>query len=382
MKIVKVVERVKKPLVFQKTKNPLFFTLSTSYTTFMSQTKKIALGFVTLGAIALLLMPTAAAQVASDPEKLLADRFGFTAAEITQARSGKAVAKLLTSQDSADIGVLGAVRVDGAPARLAGWLRDVGNFRKAAELGLARQISTSPKIGDFADLALDSDELAMLRDCAPGNCDMRLGDSAIKQFQAIDWKAADAGRRANLVARQLLLGHAEAYLKGGDAALGAYHNESKPRAAADEFRLVLAQAATLKQLAAPLTAYLTGFPAAALPQSESLLYWAKGGAGPDAAISLHQLVIWRASGGEVMVVDKQLFSSRYIEAGLTVISMAPTVDGKGFYVLAGVRARSSQLSGMGARMLRGRVEKVARDTASMYLNWIRSSLSSAADGIW
>jgi len=333
------------------------------------------LRFGTLGVITMLLAPAAAAQVASDPEKLLADRFGFTAAEIAQARSGKSVAKLLTSQDSSDIGVLGAVRVDGTPARLAGWLQDVANFRKAAELGLARRISTPPTMGDFADLALDSNELAALRDCAPGNCDLRLGASAIKQFQAIDWKAADAGRRANLIARQLMLGHAEAYLKGGDAALGAYHNDSKPRAAADEFRLVLAQAATLKQLAAPLTSYLTGFPAATLPQSESLLYWAKGGAGPDAAISLHQLVVWRAPGGEVMVVDKLLFSSRYTEAGLTVISMAPTADGKGFYVLAGVRARSSQLSGLGARMLRGRVEKVARDTATMYLDWIRASLS-------
>ena len=210
-------------------------------------------------------MPTAAAQVASDPEKLLAERFGFTAAEIAQARSGKSVAKLLPTQDSSDVGVLGAVRIDGTPARLAGWLQDVANFRKAAELGLARRISEPPKIGDFAELALDADELAALRDCAPGKCDMRLGDHAIKQFQAIDWKAADAGRRANLLARQLLLGYAEAYLKGGDAALGTYHNDSKPKAAADEFRLVVAQATTMKQLAAPLVSYLTGFPGGDAP---------------------------------------------------------------------------------------------------------------------
>ena len=62
--------------------------------------------------------------------------------------------------------------------------------------------------------------------------------------------------------------------------------------------------------------------------------------------------------------------------------MAPTTDGTGFYVVAGVRARSSQLSGLGARMLRGRVEKVARETASMYLDWIRASLSSGTNGIW
>ena len=335
-----------------------------------------------MAVIALMVMSTASAQVANDPEKLLAERFGFTAAEITQARSGKAVAKLLPTQEAADIGVLAAVRIEGTPSRLAGWLQDVANFRKAAELGLARRISTPPRIGDFADLALDADELAALRDCVPGNCDLRLGDTAIKDFQTIDWRAADAGRRANLTARQLLLGLAEAYLNGGDAALGTYHNASKPRAAADEFRLVLAQATTMKALAAPLADYLTGFPAASLPQSETLLYWGKGGAGPEAAISLHQLIVWRAPGGEVFVVDKLLFSSRYTEAGLTVVSLAPTPDGKAFYVLAGSRARSSQLTGMGARMLRGRVEKAARDTASMYLDWIRASLSSGSDGIW
>ena len=57
------------------------------------------LRFGTLGVITMLLAPAAAAQVASDPEKLLADRFGFTAAEIAQARTGKSVAKLMTSQD-------------------------------------------------------------------------------------------------------------------------------------------------------------------------------------------------------------------------------------------------------------------------------------------
>ena len=98
-------------------------------------------------------------------------------------------------------------------------------LRKAAELGLSRRVA-SAAVGDFADLALDTGELGELRGCRPGNCDLRLGDRALQRFQTeVEWSAADAGRRANLVTRQLMLNLAEAYLKGGDEALGTYHNE-------------------------------------------------------------------------------------------------------------------------------------------------------------
>jgi len=329
------------------------------------------------GAAGVLMLQIGSAQVrTTDPERLLVDRFGFTPAEVAQVRDGKAVAKQLSSADSADVGVVAAVRVPGQAERLALWLKDVATFRKAAELGIAKRLSDPPQIGDFADLSLDADELAALKSCRPGNCDLRLGDTAIQQFQTdVDWAAADAGRRANLLTRQLLLGHAQAYLKGGDAALGAYHDEKKPRVAADEFRLILSQSKTLHDLAPPLVAYLERFPAAQLPQSEQLLYWAKGGVGPEASITLHQLVTYHPSGGETIVVDKQLYASRYVDASLAVVSLIPTPDGAGFYAVVGARARSTMLSGVAARMLRGRVEKSARETTTMYLDWIRASMA-------
>ena len=314
---------------------------------------------------------------AIDAERLLTERFGFSAAELAQARSGKAVAKLLPTQDSRDVGVIAAVRIDAKAETLVGWLKDVASFRQAAELGLTRRISDPPAIGDFAELSLDADELAALRTCRPGDCDLRLGDRAIQQFQAgVDWNAADAGRRANLLTRQLLLGHAQAYLHGGNQALGAFHDENAPRVVADEFRQVLDQAKGLHDIAAPLAAYLEKFPSAQLPGSEQFLYWGKGGVGPEASITLHQWITWRAPGGEIFMVDKQLYASRYVDAALLVISLAPAPGGAGFYALAGARGRSAMLSGVAARVLRGRVEKSTRETAAMYLDWIRATMTA------
>ena len=335
-------------------------------------------GTVMAVAAAMALDTAGAAQTSNtDIERQLSGRFGFTPAEIAQVRSGQAVTKLLPSKEAGEAGVLGAVRINGNPERLIVWLKDVASFRKAAELGVSRRLSDPPAIGDFADLSLDAGELSALRDCRPGNCDLRIGDTAMQRFQTeVDWTAADAGRRANLLTRQLLLGHAQAYLQGGDAALGAYHNERTPRVLGDEFRHLLSQATALHDIAPPLAAYLAGFPSAPLPGSEQFLYWAKGGVGPDASVTLHQLVIYRAPGGETFVADKQLYSSRYVDAAITVISIAPSADSTGFYALIGARARSTMLKGFAARVLRAGVEKTARETTSMYLDWIRASLAN------
>jgi len=332
-------------------------------------------GIVLLAGLAALEAPHAQIRQI-DAEKVLAERFGFSAAEVAEARAGRAVARLLPSRETTEVGVAGAVRIDGTPDRLVYWLKDVASFRKAVELGISQKLSSPPQIGDFADLALSDEELEALRTCRPGNCDLRLGDKAITRFQTeVDWAAPDAARRANLLTRQLMLQLAQAYLQGGDAALGASHDEKTPQVAADEFRAVLSQATNLYDLAPPLASYLWRFPTESLPDAEQFLYWAKGGGGPEASISLHQFVIYHPAGGWVLLVDKQLYASRYTDALIVVISLGTAADGAGYYALVGARARSTMLGGMAARLLRGRVEKATYDTTRMYLNWLQQSLT-------
>jgi hypothetical protein len=312
-----------------------------------------------------------------DAEKVLAERLGFSKAEVAQVRAGQAVTRLLPSRESIEVAVAGAVRIKGSPERLVYWLKEVVNFRKAAELGVSAKLSSPPQIGDFANLALGEKELTDLEACRPAKCELRLGDKAIARFQEIDWAAADAARRANLVTRQLMLQLAQAYLQGGDVALGTSHNDRTPRVSADEFHALLGQATTLYELAPPLASFLERFPSASLPGAEHFLYWGQGGAGPDAAISLHQLVIVPSSEGGALIVDKQLYSSRYTDAAIFVISLSPAADGSGYYAVVAARARSRMLGGTTARLMRGRVESVTRDTTKMYLTWLQGSMALA-----
>ena len=48
------------------------------------------------------------------------------------------------------------------------WIRDVEGFRKAADLGVSRKLSSPPTINDFGDLALDAGELAACSGASPG----------------------------------------------------------------------------------------------------------------------------------------------------------------------------------------------------------------------
>jgi hypothetical protein len=310
-------------------------------------------------------------------EKVLAARLGFSEADVARVRAGQAVTRLLPSRESIEVAVAGAVRINGSADRLVHWLKEIVNFRKAAELGASAKLSSPPQIGDFAGLALGEKERKDLAECRPGKCALRLGDKAIARFQEIDWTAADAARRADLVTRQLMLQLAQAYLQGGDVALGASHDDRTPRVSADEFRALLGQATNLYELTPSLASFLERFPSASLPGAEHFLYWGQGGAGPDAAISLHQLVIVPSDAGGAMIVDKQLYSNRYTDAAIFVISLSPTADGTAYYALVAARARSRMLGGTTARLMRGRVESVTRDTTTMYLTWLQGSMALA-----
>ena len=95
---------------------------------------------------------------------------------------------------------------------------------------------------------------------------------------------------------------------------------------------------------------------------------------PEPTIPLHHLVIHRDGGGGIYVADKQLYASRYTDTALLVLWLAPPPDGKGYYLLAGLRVRN-HAGGFAARLLRGRIEETSRSDTEIYLDWIRKSLA-------
>jgi len=302
----------------------------------------------------------------SDPERVLSERFQFSPEDIALARSGQPVARMMLASGARDeLAVMGALRLDGDKKRLVDWVTNIQQFRHAAELGLTRSIGSPPALEAFADLSLDAKDLAALQACRPGRCDLRLPDDVIAKVQSeVPWGTPDAPARANAQAAAMLLGYAQAYLRGGDAALG------------NEFGQLLRSATTLYALAPEFATYLERFPAPTLAGVDHRLYWTNMTEGADSIISLHHLVVYRRPAGDVLIADKTIYASRLFDVAALVLSLQETVDGKGYYLIAGSRARSSKLTGVSGRVLRGQVERSAVSTVKMYLEWVRDSLNA------
>jgi hypothetical protein len=329
-------------------------------------------GYLSLFAAAIVLTAAQGAsgssvmQTASaDPERVLTERFQFSAEEVSQARSGQPIARMIADRNRDELAIVGAVRLDGDKKRLVDWVRNIEHLRHAAELGLTRGIELPPAAQSFAELVLDAKDLAALQACRPGRCDLRVPDEVVAQFQSsVPWGAPEASAKANALFAGMLTEYAAAYLHGGDAAVG------------NNFGDLIRSATTLHELAPEFAAYLQKFPGSKLAGIDQRFYWTNLSGSSGSIVSLHHLIEYRRPSGDVMIADKTFYASRFFDVAALVLSMQEAPDGKGYYLIAGSRARSSRLTGVTARVLRGQVERAAVDTVKMYLVWLRDSLAA------
>ena len=303
-----------------------------------------------------------------DPERVLSERFQFSAREVEQARQGQPAVKVKTERD--ELTLIGAVRLPGKKERLADWLRSIEHFRTAAQLGTSRVVPTPPTAAAFAQVPVDASDIAELKQCGPEKCAIRLSAEALAQIQRDPSRAAD-------VVRQMLLGYTNAYLKGGLTGIAEYDGPQARASFAADLQQLIRRATVLTDLDPQLVAFLDGFPAAALPGADQLFYWSAASVGSDTVLSVHHLVIHRPRAGEVWIADKNIYTTRYLDAGVMVIGLYDTPDGTGYYAVAGSRIKASRLGGVAATVLRRQVERSAADTVRTYLEWLRESLSLA-----
>src|SRR3954447_24630893 len=304
-----------------------------------------------------------------DPERVLTDRFLFSESDLAQARGGQPVAKMLANAGANELAIGGAIRLDGDKSRVAGWIENIAHFRSAAELGVARVVSDPPAMASFADLALDAGDLSSLQKCTSSRCDLHVPLETISDLHAkVQWGTPAAASQAAMLFREMLVAYATAYLHGGDAALG------------NGFGDLVQRATTLHEIVPAFADYLQRFPAASLSGVQQRLYWSSLPTEKGAIVSLHHLAIYRGTAGDIVIADKTVYSSRYLDVGALVISLQDAEDGRGYYLIAGSRVKSSSLTSVGASLLRRTIQRSALDTVRTYLAWMRDSLAQPPQG--
>jgi len=331
-----------------------------------------------LAVLALTRTPTAQHSATSLPQPLdtyLTKDAKLTSAQRTQLLAGQPVTRLLDADPSHEVAVLGALWVAAPAERYIAAARDIEQFEKGENFLATKKLSSPPRLEDFAALGIPADDVADLRSCKVGSCELKLGEAALLRLKKeVDWSKPDAKAEVDRRARQLMLEYVNAYLEGGNSKLAIYRDSSRPTFVGQEFASMTDRMPELTAYLPDFKRYLNDFPKAALPNSDSFIYWQEAKFGLKPTIRLNHLVIVQEP-THAVVVSKMLYASHYFWTAIELRVLVPDPQrGPGFWFVSVNRSRSDGLSGFTGTLIRGKVRGEAEKGMVAVLQSTKSRL--------
>jgi hypothetical protein len=323
-------------------------------------------------------VPAPGADLQPELRDLLSKVFHFSAPDLTDLEKGKVVARRIGAGLPGEVAVAGAVRVNVPKETLVARYRDIVRFKQSADVLAIGRFGDPPSVADLATMTTGKQDVD-LRACQVGDCDIRLPAAAIARFRKeIDWTAPDADARAANLFKEILAESVRAYATGGPGFITEYDDEKEPVRPADDFESLLKRSAFLEMLAPGLPAHLQNFPTAPLPGAEDILYWSKEKFGSlTPFISVTHIAIAHPQPQTCVLVSRDVYSSRYFDASLSVTVASDTVtSANAFYLVYINRSRAQALKGAFAGLRRTIVERRARGSLEENLKVTKARLEA------
>jgi len=289
-------------------------------------------------------------------ESYLATVVAPTAAERQQLLNGAPITKLLAADPSKEVAVFGAIWIGAPIHRYVEAVQDIERFERGSGFPMTKRISTPPRIEDFADLHVPEKDIADLRTCQVGDCDVKMSEGGLQRFRTeVDWRAGNAQASADALMRRLALEYVTGYLEGGNERLAVYRDSLRPTFVAQEFRAMVDSMPELTSYMPDVRRYLLDYPKATIPNSTSFLYWQETKFGLKPTIRISHLTIQEGPDATV-VASKMLYASHYFWTGLELRVLLPDPSrGPGFWFVTVNRSRSDGLSGFTGTLIRRHV---------------------------
>jgi hypothetical protein len=299
----------------------------------------------------------------------------LTPAQREQLLSGQPVTRLLDADPSREVAVFGAIWINAPVARYLAAVNDIEQFEKGESFRITKRMSDPPQAQDFAQMSLPSDDLADLKTCRVGACELKLSAEAINRLRKeVDWSKPAANADAEALARRLALEYVTAYLEGGNGTLATYRDQDRPTFIAEEFTSMVNQMPDLTEYLPEVKRYLLDFPRASLPNGQSFLYWQEAKFGLKPIIRINHVVIAERP-THAVVASKMLYASHYFWTALELRVLTPDLSrGKGFWFVSVNRSRSDGLTGFVGRIVRGKVRDEAEKGMKAVLNTTKARL--------
>jgi len=320
------------------------------------------------GLAAILIVVTGGTQSGQSPAPLPARLDSYikayvklTPEEQKRLLAGEPVTQLLESDPAKEVAIFGAIWVAAPIARYVEAVKNIEEFEKGDNFLVTKRISSPPRLEDFDRLSLPPDDVADLRTCKVGDCELKLGEAALVRIQKeTDWSKPTATADVERSIRRLALDYVTAYLEGGNSRLAVYRDAARPTFVAQEFAAMLDRMPSLTSLP-DLKKYLLGYPKVTLPKSESFLYWQEAKFGLKPTLRINHLTIADQQ-THVAVVSKMLYASHYFWTAIELRILVPDpARGEGFWFANVNRSRSDGLDGFVGSVIRGKVRGEAEE---------------------
>jgi hypothetical protein len=285
---------------------------------------------------------------------------------------------MLGADESKEVAVFGAVWINAPIRRYVEAVKDIEAFERGGGFKVTKRINASPRLEDFSELRLPDGDLDDLRSCRVGDCDVKLGEQAIKRFRSeINWNAPNAPAAANRLMQQLAFEYVTRYLEGGNDQLAVYRDASRPTFVAHEFQTIVDQMPELTTYMPDMRRYLLEYPRVTIPDATSFLYWQETEFGLRPTIRISHITI-RENPEDTVVTSKMLYASHYFWTGLELRVLMPDPSrGTGFWFVMENRSRSDGLSGFTGFFVRRRVRSEVEDGTLAALRSTKQRLESA-----
>ena len=334
-----------------------------------------------LAAVLLLLGGTSpGAQSSSKVEQLLRGPMGFSGSDLRKLDEGSSVIKGLDTRVNEELANVGAVFVDALPGTILDRFRDIERFEKGPGIPQIGRLSNPPRLEDLRSLTFTREDVEGLRDCRPGNCDVKLPEAAMQRFQHdVDWSSGDASEQANDVLRQMVLDLVVAYQRDGNASLGYYDDGKRPLPIAAEFRALLAATDPLPTPVPTLLAYLDSYPFGRPAGAEDFFYWTVVDFGLKLTIRVNHVALYpvasrQASGVAHVIAIKQLYASHYFHTTLELRFLMDddrSSTESGTSLISITRSRSDGMTGFKGFLLRPIIRRRSREAVRKYLEHVK-----------
>jgi len=292
-----------------------------------------------------------------------------TSGERRRLLAGQPMTRLLDGSVGFQVTILGAIWIDAPMTRYVDAVQNIEAFERGRSFRVTRRVSSPPRLEDFDDVRLSAADVASLRACRVGNCEVKLDERAIGAFRReVDWTSPGHHVQTEALMRRVMLDRASSYLEGGNSRLAVFRDKATPFSMDVELRALIDDLPDAVFFAPGVREYLLDYPKTALPGAASFLYWQEATFGLKPTLRLSHVTV-REGPGEVLVASKMLYAHHYFRSGLELRVLFPDVIRGGFWLVTVTSSRTDGLTGFTGLFVRPRVRGEARDgTATMLIN--------------